>query len=96
MRRVTEAGREWFDFVVRDTGIGMTPEQAGKLFQPFVQADRTTEKKFGGTGLGLAISRQLARAMGGDITVVSEAGKGSAFTLRLPVKGEGAMRSDGA
>jgi adenylate cyclase len=63
----------------------MTPEQQGKLFEEFSQADATTAQKFGGTGLGLAITRKLARIMGGDVTVTSEPGKGSVFTVRLPV-----------
>ena len=68
-----------------DTGIGMTPEQMGKLFQEFSQADAsTTASKYGGTGLGLAISRRFCQMMGGDITVESEPGKGSTFTIRLP------------
>jgi signal transduction histidine kinase len=71
-------------FRVTDTGIGMTPEQLGKLFQAFEQADQSTSKKYGGTGLGLAISRKFCRMMGGDITVTSEAGKGSVFTVTLP------------
>src|SRR6478609_3485489 len=70
--------------VVSDTGIGMTPEQQAKLFEEFSQADRTTAQRFGGTGLGLAITRKLARMMGGDVTVASEPGKGSVFTVRLP------------
>ena len=69
---------------VTDSGIGMTPEQQGKLFQDFTQADPTTARQFGGTGLGLAISRRLCRMMGGDITVDSEPGNGSTFTVRLP------------
>jgi signal transduction histidine kinase/CheY-like chemotaxis protein len=72
------------DIVVRDTGIGMTPEQLSRLFQEFSQADASTTRKYGGTGLGLAISQRFCRMMGGDITVESEAGKGSAFTVRLP------------
>ena len=66
------------------TGIGMTPEQQAKLFQDFTQADSLTSRRYGGTGLGLAISRKLARMMGGDVTVTSEMGKGSVFTVRLP------------
>ena len=79
-----ENGRDWITLSVADTGIGMTPDQMGKLFQEFSQASSTTASKYGGTGLGLAISRKLARMMGGDITVASEPGKGSVFTVRLP------------
>jgi signal transduction histidine kinase len=77
-------GRDWIEFAVADTGIGMTPEQQAKLFEEFSQADRTTAQRFGGTGLGLAITRKLARMMGGDVTVTSEPGKSSVFTVRLP------------
>jgi signal transduction histidine kinase len=82
-RRVANGGG-WVELSVADTGIGMTPEQQAKLFEEFSQAEATTAQKFGGTGLGLAISRKLARMMGGDVTVASEPGKGSVFTVRLP------------
>ena len=74
----------WVVFRVRDTGIGMTPEQLGKLFQAFTQADGSTQRKYGGTGLGLALSRKFCVMMGGDINAQSEPGKGSTFTMRLP------------
>ena len=77
-------GRHWVELSVSDTGIGMTAEQQAKLFEEFTQADATTAQRFGGTGLGLAITRKLARMMGGDVTVTSEPGKGSVFTVRLP------------
>ena len=83
VRRVRN-GRDWIELAVSDTGIGMTPEQQAKLFEEFSQADATTAQRFGGTGLGLAITRKLARKMGGDVTVTSEPGKGSVFTVRLP------------
>jgi len=62
----------------------MRAEQQAKLFQDFTQADSLTTRRYGGTGLGLALSRKLARMMGGDVTVASEAGKGSVFSVRLP------------
>ncbi|PYM19697.1 MAG: hypothetical protein DMD81_03285, partial [Candidatus Rokuibacteriota bacterium] len=80
----TRADTESIVFTVSDTGIGMTPEQVGRLFQEFTQADAATGRKYGGTGLGLALSRRLCRMMGGDIAVESEAGRGSTFTIRLP------------
>jgi signal transduction histidine kinase len=82
--RKVSNGSTFVEFAVSDTGIGMTAEQQAKLFQEFSQADKTTAQRFGGTGLGLAITRKLARMMGGDVTVTSELGKGSVFTVRLP------------
>jgi adenylate cyclase len=82
-RKVAD-GRSWIEFAVSDTGIGMTAEQQQKLFEEFSQADALTARRFGGTGLGLAITRKLARLMGGDVTVASEPGKGSIFTICLP------------
>jgi GAF domain-containing protein len=87
-RKVAD-GRDWVELAVADSGIGMTAEQQAKLFQDFTQADSLTARRYGGTGLGLAISRKLARMMGGDVTVASESGKGSVFTLRLPAHGDG-------
>jgi signal transduction histidine kinase len=83
VRRVAD-GHNWIELAVADSGIGMTAEQQAKLFQEFTQADSLTARRYGGTGLGLALSRKLARMMGGDVTVTSEPGKGSAFTVRLP------------
>ncbi len=77
-------GDPWVEFTVSDTGIGLTPEQQRRLFQSFTQADPSTSRKYGGTGLGLVISRRFAQMMGGDISVHSEFGRGSTFTVRLP------------
>src|SRR5262249_27752790 len=87
-RQGQENDRDWVTIAVADTGIGMTPEQIGKLFQEFSQASLTTASKYGGTGLGLAISRRFCQMMGGDITVESEPGRGSTFTIRLPRIGQ--------
>ncbi len=78
------AATDTIEFAVIDTGIGMTAEQLSRLFQAFSQADASTASRYGGTGLGLAISKQFAQMMNGDIIVTSEAGIGSAFTIRLP------------
>jgi signal transduction histidine kinase len=83
-RHGRENGRDWVTIAVGDTGIGMTPEQIGKLFQEFSQADASTTRKYGGTGLGLAISKRFCQMMGGDISVESEPGRGSKFTIRVP------------
>jgi signal transduction histidine kinase/DNA-binding response OmpR family regulator len=80
----TIAGQAWLRFVVEDSGIGMTPEQRDKIFDEFTQADSSTTRKYGGTGLGLAITRRFCHMMGGTITVQSEYGVGSAFTVMLP------------
>jgi signal transduction histidine kinase len=82
--RTVVDGRRWVEFAVSDTGIGMTPDQQTRLFQEFTQGDASTARQYGGTGLGLAITQKLAQMMGGDVTVASERGRGSVFTVRLP------------
>jgi GAF domain-containing protein/CheY-like chemotaxis protein len=82
----TADGDDSIVFAVRDTGIGIAPEQMARLFEEFGQADASTTRRYGGTGLGLALSRRLCRMMGGDITVASEPGRGSTFTIRLPAE----------
>lgn len=88
--------RPWIDFIVTDTGIGMTPDQQKTVFEAFAQADNSTTRQFGGTGLGLTITKQFAAMMGGDIMVESQFEKGSQFTLRLPqtVEGGGELRPE--
>ena len=83
-RRRNGAAGDALEIAVSDTGIGMSREQVKKLFQAFTQADSSTSRKYGGTGLGLAISRRFCRMLGGDLTVVSEADRGSTFTCSLP------------
>jgi PAS domain S-box-containing protein len=82
--RDTTEGIDWTEFQVRDTGIGMTPDQHAKVFEAFTQADDSTTRTYGGTGLGLAITKGFCRLMGGDVTLASEAGKGTTFLVRLP------------
>ncbi|MFN7972929.1 MAG: response regulator [Acidobacteriota bacterium] len=82
--RTDRAGVDWITMRVKDTGIGLTPEQKDRLFQAYQQAESSTTKKYGGTGLGLAITRKLCQLMGGEISVESEPGKGSTFTVELP------------
>ena len=79
-------GARWIAFRVADTGIGMTPEQIDKLFQPFVQADASTSRKYGGTGLGMTITQHFIKMMGGEISVASEPGAGTTFTVLLPTE----------
>ncbi|GEO40923.1 hypothetical protein SAE02_50710 [Skermanella aerolata] len=82
--RVSPGPDGTIEFAVMDSGIGMTSEQLRRIFQPFVQADETTTRRFGGTGLGLAISKRLVEAMGGTVRVTSMPGEGSVFLVRIP------------
>jgi CheY-like chemotaxis protein len=82
--RIGMNGAPWIRFRVMDTGIGLAPEQLSKLFKAFAQADTSTTRRYGGTGLGLVISRQFCQMMGGEVTVDSETGRGSTFTVLLP------------
>jgi two-component system sensor histidine kinase/response regulator len=84
LRRYVMAGHEWVEFVVTDTGIGLTAEHKGRLFQPFSQADTSIARKYGGTGLGLALVSRFCQLMGGEVTVESPNEGGARFTVRLP------------
>jgi signal transduction histidine kinase len=84
VRRETIDGMDCVIFSVSDTGIGMTRHQMERIFEPFLQADASTNRKYGGTGLGLAITKRFCKMMGGDIQVQSEYGAGSTFAVRLP------------
>ena len=88
LRSYEENGKEMFAFDVKDSGIGMNEKQQAAVFQPFVQADSSITRRFGGTGLGLAISRKLARALGGDILLTSEADVGTTFTAVIDLNVE--------
>jgi PAS domain S-box-containing protein len=84
-------------FAVKDSGVGLTPEQQTRLFQPFSQADSSTTRKFGGTGLGLALSRRLAKALDGELTLADSArGRGSVFQLSIPIKPKGFVGAETA
>ena len=84
VRRLQDEGRAWVSFRVSDTGIGISGDELGSIFEPFAQADLATARRFGGTGLGLSITRQLCELMGGRVTVESVPGAGSTFEIRLP------------
>jgi signal transduction histidine kinase len=86
VERAAQNGSDWLTFTVADTGIGMTGDQVGKLFQAFSQADASTARKYGGTGLGLVISLKFCHMMGGTINVESSPGKGTKFTVQLPAE----------
>ncbi len=95
VERQAGADGDWIWFRVTDTGIGMTPEQQQKLFQPFTQADSSITRRYGGTGLGLALSWHFCHMMGGSIRLASQAGHGSTFTVCLPATVVPALPTDG-
>ncbi|MBM3463776.1 MAG: response regulator, partial [Armatimonadetes bacterium] len=86
VERISEGGRQWITFAVKDSGIGLDGEQLLKLFQPFSQAEQSTTRKYGGTGLGLTITRRFCQMMGGEVTVSSALGQGSTFTIKVPAE----------
>jgi signal transduction histidine kinase len=86
MRARMSEGDPAVRFIVRDTGIGMTPEQTGRIFEEFEQAEPTTARAYGGSGLGLAICKKLSRLMNGDIIVQSELARGTTFIITLPIR----------
>jgi PAS domain S-box-containing protein len=90
--RFMKDGAEWARFIVTDTGIGMSPEQLARLFEAFSQADASVSRRYGGTGLGLALTRRLCSLMGGDVSVSSEPGRGSVFTVEMPARIAGASQ----
>jgi signal transduction histidine kinase len=94
MRGRTSGGEAAVQFIVRDTGIGMTPEQTARIFEEFEQAEPTTARAYGGSGLGLAICKKLSRLMNGDIVVDSELARGTTFTITLPIRPRGESGDD--
>jgi signal transduction histidine kinase len=82
---MSDRGRDWIQWRVQDTGIGISAEYREKLFRPFSQVDESSTRQFGGTGLGLAISQQLCQLMGGHIDLDTQPGRGSTFTVHLPL-----------
>jgi signal transduction histidine kinase len=82
--RIQQSGEDWLSFAVNDTGIGIAPEKLEHVFEEFIQADDSTTRDYGGTGLGLAISKRFCKLLGGDLSVQSELGEGSTFTILIP------------
>jgi CheY-like chemotaxis protein len=96
VKRTVTGGADLISFTISDTGIGMTPDELTRVFDPFIQADPSTTRRFGGTGLGLALSRRFAHMLGGDISAESEKGVGSVFQLRLPANTRSEVSEDNA